>query len=343
MRKVATLVSVAALVASCARETPQPSGTAAPRAPVSSSSSSAAPSAVGASPSAAVPSGPSPIVITNLASGEFQLDARASIEVATTATLERRSEDGGWEALQELDLGQGYRLVETCPPNGAPACVSLTPGMPLFPVPWQGFSCSAQCNGACRANVWEGEGTFHLVVRACDGSTSTTGPSFTLPGPDTTGAAFERWKVTTDVISARVMRLELPAASVNPADPAPASLTGFGIKRGTGIPVDRDVIDGLVKALRNPRGFDDQIQKRCLMSHMVGFRLRRSLATTGDPREQDVDVSMDFTCQKLFVARAGTGAKPPSVHATHFDPSRATFLALVKKALPDDAEIRGLK
>ena len=342
MRRAATFVAIAVLVASCTRETPQPSETAGPRAPVSASSSVGAPSSASAAPSSTPPSGPSPIVLTNLASGEFQIDVRRPIGVGLAATLERRSEDGGWEPLDNLDLGNGYRLVESCADKEPPSCVSLVPGKPVFPVPWQGFGCSAQCNGTCRANAWEGEGTFHLVVRACDGSTSTTGPAFTLPPAELAGRPFERWKVTTDVTSGSVMRLDL-AGKLNPADPQEMSLTGFPIRRGTQSPVDRDTGDALVKALRNPHGFDDDIQKRCLMSHLVGFRLRRALLTTGDARDETLDVAIDFTCQKLFVARPGVASSPPRLHATHFDPSRPAFLALAKKALPADGEITGLK
>jgi len=339
MRRVVTFAGIAVLVASCARETTQPSATDGPRAPLSSASVAAPVSS--AAPSSA-PSGPSPIVVTNLASGEFQLDVRQPIGVALVATLEARSEDGGWAPLDNLDLGKGYRLVESCADKEPPSCVSLSPGKPFFPVPWQGFGCSAQCNGTCRANSWEGERTFHLVVRACDGSTSVTGPAFTLPGPELAGRPFERWKVTTDVTSGSVMRLDL-AGKLNPADPQEMSLAGFPIRRGTQSPIDRDTVDALVKALRTPHGFDDDIQKRCLMSHLVGFRLRRALPTTGDAREETVDVAIDFTCQKLFVGRPGLAGSPPRLHATHFDPSRPAFLALAKKALPADGEIKGLK
>ena len=332
-------VGIAFVLVSCARDTPHPSGTVVSSG--SSSPSAASPSA--AASSSATPSAPLPVVITNLASGEFEIEAKQPTSLALAATLERLTEDGGWSPMDGLDLGKGYRLVESCTGTAPASCVDVAPSKALFPVPWQGFGCSAQCNGTCRANSWEGEGTFRLVVRSCDGAASATGPAFNLPGPDTTGLAFDRWKATTDVTTASVMRLELPGTKWNPADPQEASLAGFGMRRGTQSPLDHDTTDALVKALRNPHGFDDQIAKRCAVNHLVGFRLDRTLPTTGAPHHETVDVAIDFVCQKLFVARAGAGGRPPTVLATHFDPSRAAFLAIAKKALPGDGEISSLK
>ena len=297
--RIAALIGLGALLASCVRDTPHPSGTVASSGPAASGAPSGAPSSV--------PAKPSPIVITNLASGEFQIEALQPVGVALVATLERRSDDGGWAPIEGLDLGKGYRLVETCADTAAPSCVSLASGKALFPVPWQGFSCSSQCNGTCRANVWEGEGTFRLVVRSCDGATQTTGPAFALPASETAGRPFERWKVTTDVLRADAVRLELPGPKWDAIDPTSTLLAGFA-ERGAESPLDHETTDALLKALRAPHGFDDDIVKRCAVGHLVGFRVRRSLATTADTKESPepevVDVAVDFTCQSKSNTRS---------------------------------------
>ena len=163
---------------------------------------------------------------------------------------------------------------------------------------------------------------------------------------ETAGRPFERWKVTTDVLRVDAVRLELPGPKWDAIDPTSTLLAGFA-ERGAESPLDHETTDALVKALRAPHGFDDDIVKRCAVGHLVGFRVRRSLATTADTKESPepevVDVAVDFTCQKLFVVRGGAQGGARTVHATHFDPSRAAFLALAKKALPADPEIAALK
>ena len=82
-------------------------------------------------------------------------DIAALDDSALAAEIERRSPDGKWEPLQNLDLGAGYRLVEQCGPALIPtapeagACVELAPGHAFHPVPFRGLGCSAQCNGTC--------------------------------------------------------------------------------------------------------------------------------------------------------------------------------------------------
>jgi hypothetical protein len=277
------------------------------------------------------------VAITNLAPGEIEIESAGPVQLAAAAQLERQA-DGGWTPLQHLDVDQGYRLVERCGGAAPPSCVDLAPGATLHPVPFQGFDCAAQCNASCRANVWLGPGTFRFVLRTCAGAV-IPGPPFDLPGPDSS-AALSRWGLAADAVSATAARLDKPAAGWNgTAPPAADRIAGFAVRPGSERPLAAADLGALLERLRAPDGYDDRIAKRCAMDHLVGFRLTRRPATTGAPRDEVAEVAIDFNCQKLFAVRGGERGRARALHGTHFDPSRAAFLALVKRVFPGDAEL----
>lgn len=316
----------------------------------SSANTTAAPEAVapqvdaptGGVPSAIAPTkaGNLPVQITNVAPGKFELVATSAVALAMRATIERRGPDG-WTALSNLDLDQGYRLVESCG-GTAPACVQLDAGKLVRPMPFRGFDCSAQCNATCRANSWTGPGEMRLVVNGCNGDTAV-GPSFELPSVEHVGPSFERWSATTDIVRGTAMRLSIPQRVWNVGDPATKrTLAGFDIDSKE-VPLAETELATLLELLRSPTGYDDQILKRCRFGPLVGFRLARSPATTGTPTEHDIEIAIDFRCMKLFVVEGGTNGRPRTIHATHADPSRLGWLELAKASLPSDAKLQRVK
>ena len=94
--------------------------------------------------------------------------------------------------------------------------------------------------------------------------------------------------------------------------------------------MDPSQLKALVDLVQAPSGFDDDILKRCAMKDLVGFELVRSPATTGKPREDVVEIAIDLACNKLFAVRGGANGSKRTLHATHYDPSRAGFIALIK-------------
>lgn len=266
----------------------------------------------------------------------FELQSSAAIALASRATIERRAPDGSWAALPNLDLDHGYRLLDSCVAT-TPACVELAAATELRPVPFSGFDCSAQCNATCRANAWVGPGELRLVVHTCNGE-SIAGPSFSMPSSEHADA-MPRWRVTADVVRASAMPLAIPQRVWSTDEPAsPGRLAGFAV-RGEERPLADADLAMLLELLRSPTGYDDRVQKRCAFGPLVGFRLVRAPATTGEPREEEVEIAIDFTCQKLFVVQGGQDGRPRTVHATHADPSRAAWLELAKASLPDDRRL----
>lgn len=279
------------------------------------------------------------LTITNLVPGHFELESDRAIGLASAARIERRGDDGRWLPIANLDNGLGYRLLASCDET-PPACIEIAPGKPLRPVALSGMDCSSQCNGRCRANAWLGPATLRLSVDTCDGK-RLDGPAFELPN-STHAESMPRWSMTRDVVSATIMRLHDPDAAKDRAATKDKLLL-WRIRPGTERALDPTNLARLLELIAAADGYDDAIMKRCLMDHLVGFRIVREPATTGTPRSETIDVVIDLGCHKFFAGETAVGPEPPIEHATHFDPSRKAWLELVRTALPGDRELARLK
>lgn len=336
MRTVTSAIVLGATVLAC--RTPRlPPGSE----PRSRADVDAAPPAMPTPSSTPAKASPPVVTITNLGPGRFRLrSGRDPVPLNVLATIEIEK-DGSFQPVENLELGAGYRLLARCPDEGAPSaeCVTVTADG-FEPIPWSGFACSAQCNVRCRANpYWAGK--FRLVVTPCgDGQARVVGPVFELPSePD----AIERWSASEGIASATAVRLTLPPRWDGTAPGKAGSLAGM-ITAGSERPLDASLRAELAAALRTPHGFEDRVAKRCVMGTLVGYRVVRALPPSSGPREEEtVEIAMDFTCEKLFVVRAGGADGKRVVHATHFEPSRPAFLALAKKALPHDPVVVKLR
>ncbi|HWB76393.1 MAG TPA: hypothetical protein VG755_15590 [Nannocystaceae bacterium] len=286
---------------------------------------------------------PPAVVITNVLPGRFALSSAHGIGLDTDATIERRGDDGQWSAMPGLDLGAGFRLRDGCT-REPDACVQLDPAKSLVPVPWSGMSCSSQCNQSCNKNVFVGPGEFRLTVRTCDGGAVASGPAFTLPAGHRDEAQLLRWGLADDVKSATIMRLDLdgPRKDVTKAG-TPGALGGHPIRKGSEAPLDAEALDLLRALLRDEHGYDDRLARRCKHTLEVGIRMIRTPPTTGTPREQPVDLLLDFPCQRVFITVGGDDGTPVIVGGAIIDPSLEKWLELLRRGLPDDREIAKLK
>jgi hypothetical protein len=119
-----------------------------------------------------------PLLIRNLDQpGAFEIENTGErIELAWDVRVQQKKGDA-WEDRVVEDL----RLVEDCQTPPAAPCRTLEKGTRVRPVPWTGFSHTAQCQKAARANVYLGPGTFRFVVSSCDGARKYYGDPFQLP------------------------------------------------------------------------------------------------------------------------------------------------------------------
>jgi len=120
---------------------------------------------------------PPRVEIQNLAQpGSFEIQAAGgAVSLAAEAHVEKQT-PGGW-----VTVATNFLLLEKCPDGDPPRCVDLAPGARLHPVRWTGFSCSGQCNQQCKKNVYEGPGSFRLIVFRCDRAERFQSAPFQLP------------------------------------------------------------------------------------------------------------------------------------------------------------------
>ncbi len=116
--------------------------------------------------------------VRNLESpGAFEVVNRGgAMDLAWEVEVEK-AVDGEWRPIVVEQL----ELVERCGESKNSPCRTLEKGAVLRPVPWTGYSCSSQCNEACRANVYYGPGRFRFVVWDCPKRQRFEGPPFELP------------------------------------------------------------------------------------------------------------------------------------------------------------------
>ncbi len=104
----------------------------------------------------------------------------APVTIARAIGVERRDRDG-WTAVHTE-----FNAVSSCPIPGRPvlapkAVVSIPAGGSLKVVPWQGYTCSGQCENACMADVYLGPGTFRFVATALPMRERVPGSNFAMP------------------------------------------------------------------------------------------------------------------------------------------------------------------
>ena len=247
------------------------------------------------------------------------------LEVAPNGTalsmgaVVEQEKDGRWT---DLAPSEPYRLLESCSIDDLPLCTASDHTLQI--VPWTAMTCGSQCSPDCRKAVPYGRGPFRFVVKACDGSHPLVSPAFDMD---------DRHWAAQSTTKAVVARVDQPPKWDAASGPSATTIAGMTVK-GAEQALDDDARKALAAALDDPKGFDDVLQRRCPMGTKVGFRLTRTLPTTGsETKEQTNDIVIDFTCQKLFVVR---GDKlPRHVHASHFDPSRPAFVAIAKRYFPE--------
>jgi hypothetical protein len=118
------------------------------------------------------------LIIRNLnPPGAFEVENTGdAIELSWTVGVEQKVGEA-WESRVVEEL----RLVEQCDPPPTTRCRNLDKGVKIRPIPWTGFSHTAQCQTSARANIYLGPGTFRFVVTSCDGSRKYYSEGFTLP------------------------------------------------------------------------------------------------------------------------------------------------------------------
>lgn len=171
------------------------------------------------------------------------------------------------------------------------------------------------------------------------GSTSAAAPRVEEPPPGLTDLMRVRWLAARDMKRATMARADQPVkwAPEEPVGAHPDRFAGLTLRKSTlrelG-PGERATLAGL---LRDPRGFEDEVRRRCVMGHIFAFRLFPNEEADRDAATAPVtDLVLDLDCRSLWVvtARPGDPTGPRQVHAGYMDPSLPAFRALVDGIVP---------
>ena len=296
---------------------------------------SARPPAAPVTSSASRPTAPlAPLEITNGVAGQFQVRANVPLELSTQANIEVQTPTGKWKAYADLDGGKGYHLRESCSPE-LPACRTLAAGERLDLAAWSGSSCSAQCEPECQFIDRFHSGVHRLVLHACGNSGARyDGPPFAMAA---SARELWRWRAAAGIQGGQVFRLDPHGLDEKKAGP-PEYIAGFHVVKASGRPVAPELLVDLAAWLRDRDGFVQyDVSKRCMQGHVVGFLLH---VTAARLEEQTVEVALNLACNVSYVTtRDGRGRTNQS---SHFDPSWARILSIVRRALPDDSELAAL-
>lgn len=282
------------------------------------------------------------LTVDNRAPGQFVIRANAAVSVALAASIEHRSDDGQWTAYPDFAGGKGYRLIEQCevPPSSAQPCRALAAGDVVVPVPWAGYSCSAQCEDGpgCDKNVFR-SGVHRLVVQTCDDAKRRyEGLPFDIPATETLLA---RQQIAADILRVNVARVD-PRRAKNAGDTrADASRPGFATMPGSEKAMEVDGRSELAKWLRNKENFKDgptDQKKNCAQQPAVAFSLTSSAAPG---RERAAEIVVEFGCSRATIFHERGSQRVTSI--SFFDPSRAVIIGIASRAMPSDTELARLQ
>jgi hypothetical protein len=269
-----------------------------------------------------------PIVINNEGAGQISLQADVSLNLATLADIEVR-EDGHWRAYGDVEQGKGYRLVESCSPSPA-TCLSISPGQRFTPVRWSGFTCSAQCAPPCRSDVFH-PGVHRFVVHACtDPMKRYEGPPFEMAA---SAGELARWRASSDIHEVTTVKLD-PRNGEDVAFHHSDRVAGYRVLPGTAQPLETGLVGELAKWLRSERGFKDNVARRCVRDHMVGFLLARH-------GSEATEVAVDFACNSMILVTPEARGRIETV--AFLDSCRPELLSILLRARPSDQDFANLR
>ena len=117
------------------------------------------------------------IVVTASGNGHFQVENRGTgaVSLSSIVSVERKH-GNAWLPTNVRYVGLTERCGEKVPP-----CMELPSGKTLKPVPWNGYTCSGQCQRTCRSNHPVAPGIYRIIVSSCGGQEQYASEGFTQP------------------------------------------------------------------------------------------------------------------------------------------------------------------
>lgn len=108
---------------------------------------------------------PESVVIMASNGGRFYVENRGVAAVSLSSTvLVERGDGTHWLPTNVRFVALTERCGDPVPP-----CVEVAPGRTFNAVPWDGHTCSGQCQRTCRSNHPVAPGFYRFVLSTCSG------------------------------------------------------------------------------------------------------------------------------------------------------------------------------
>ncbi|HET7540391.1 MAG TPA: hypothetical protein VFK05_10990 [Polyangiaceae bacterium] len=177
-------------------------------------------------------------------------------------------------------------------------------------------------------------------------ASALTGPSSastasSTPTPDTPLSARElaRERAATSIRRGQVFRLNPRDLAHQLKDRPPEYISGFRVVKNSGQALSAELLAELSEWLRFRAGFlQSEDYRHCPQPLMVGVLLE---VDAPRPDENTAELALDLGCNTAFITTSD--GRNRTAWVSHFDPSRARIISLMRRALPLDSELAGLK
>lgn len=283
---------------------------------------------------AAAPAAPLDVTMTWLGPGQLEIVGTGSF--ASVLQVERRADDGAWKAVEQADP---MRLRTRCEDPVPASCTNLERSTPFRPAPWAGVALNSQCGLGARGIGGDMGGTIRMTTSSCDGTRTASSPPLAALADDHLA---ERMWAAESTTAVHTMRLDPVLHQDATLAPEPGKVVGFAVRAGTEQELDAGARAELATLLTDKKGYNDRVAKRCKGGNRLGFRITRSLPSTGAaPRSQELEVAVDLACNALLIARGDSA--PRHIHGSYFDAMRPAVLAFVQRLYPADRELTALR
>jgi hypothetical protein len=147
-----------------------------------------------------------------------------------------------------------------------------------------------------------------------------------------------RLRLASDIQRATIFRIEPRRTADFKEAHAPRYVAGQKVLEETIRPIPAELITEFASWLRFKDNFSDHIAQRCVDEQRVFGLL---LVTNTQGVERDTEVVIDFACGVMsVVAMEGRGKIWTQMY---FHPSRAALLSILRRALPNDSELKALQ
>lgn len=185
--------------------------------------------------------------------------------------------------------------------------------------------------------------TGSVSVRSPEPAADAAAPPAPEPPAGLTSPGRDRWLAARDAKRATVARADQPINwdADEPVDTHPDRFAGLKLRKGTTRELSPSELARFAELLRDPKGFNDDIRRRCVKGRFLAFRLSPLDHQLVGMSAPITDVMIDFDCGSIWVVseESGDHSRRRTVTDGYIDPSFAAFRDFARALFPGDRDL----